>query len=119
VPVAFIIVVSILALTLGIRASWVWFMRERADVTRARRTAGSVAIGLLLLNCCYFALLLCKGQIGGFGTHYITTRMVDWYLLGSMGVTATSWLTKGESRREALIAGALATVLWFGSELVA
>ena len=64
-------------------------------------------------------LLLCKCDIGGFGTHYVTTRMVGWYLLGSVAVTGASWLLKGESRREALIAGILVTALWFGSGFVA
>jgi hypothetical protein len=119
VPFISILVILIAAVALAIRASWVWFMRGRDGVTRLRGTAGSLAISLVLLDCWCFAILFCQGEIGGFGTHYLTTRMVGWYLLGSIAVTASAWLVKGESRREALIAGVLVTALWFGSGFVA
>jgi hypothetical protein len=114
-----ILVMVILAVALAIRASWVWFMRERDGVSRLRGTAGSLAISLVLLDCWYFAILFCRGEIGGFETHYVTTRMVGWYFWASIAVTAVAWLVKGESRRETLIAGMLVTALWLGSGFVA
>ena len=117
-PVLPIFAIALVVLALGFRASWVWFVRERNSLGAWRGTAGSVAISFILLDCFYFIALFCKGDIGGFGTHYITTRAVGWYLLASLDATASSLITRGESQREALVAG-LITALWFGSGFVA
>ena len=109
----------LLALGLGVRASLVWLFRGRRLVTPWRGTLGSVAISLVLLDCLAFILLFCKGEIGGFGTHYITTRMVGWYFLASIVATMSAVLVKGESRWEAIVSGVLTTALWFGSGFVA
>jgi hypothetical protein len=84
-----------------------------------RGTLGSVAISLVLLNCLGFVLVFCRGEIGGFGTHYITTRMVGWYFLASIVATMSAALLKDESRWEAIVSGILTTGLWFGSGFVA
>lgn len=118
-PEVGILLTVITTLVLGVRASWVWLLRGRNGVTNWRATAGSVAISLVLLDCLWFVFLFCKGEIGGFGTHYMTTRMVGWYFLASIVATASAWLVKGESRWETLIAGTLTTAPWFGSGLVA
>ena len=88
-------------------------------MTPWRGTLGSVVISLGLLNCLGFLLVFCRGEIGGFGTHDITTRMVRWYFLGSIVATMSAVLVKGESRWEAIVSGLLTTGLWFGSALVA
>lgn len=109
----------LVALVLGIRASWVWLLRGRNLVPPWRGTMGSVAISLVILDCLVFVRLFCFGQIGGFGTHYMTTRMVGWYLLASIAITSGAALVKGESRWETFMAGLLTTGLWFGSGFVA
>ena len=116
-PEGGIAIVVLLALGFGVRASWVWLFRGRRLVTPWRGTLGSVVISLVLLNCLGFILAFCKGEIGG--THYITTRMVGWYLLASIVVTTGAALLKDESRWEAIVSGILTTVLWFGSGFVA
>ena len=109
----------LVALVLGVRASWVWLLRGRSLVSSWRGTIGSVAISLVLLDCLFFVRLFCIGEIGGFGTHYLTTRMVGWYFLASIVTTSGAALVKGESRWETLIAGLMTTALWFGSGFVA
>ena len=38
----------------------------------------------VLANWILFLAFVAAGQIGGFGTHYITTRLADWFLLISL-----------------------------------
>lgn len=109
----------LVALVLGIRASWVWLLRGRSLVSPWRGTMGSVAISLVLMDCLLFVRLFCIGEIGGFGSHDMTTRMVGWYFLGSIVTTSGAVLVRGESRWETLLAGLLTTALWFGSGFVA
>lgn len=107
------------ALALGVRASWVWQIRGCKKVQPWRATAGAVAAGVVLLNALWFICVACRGEIGGFGTHYMTTRMVGWYFLASVLTTMSVWLLKGESRWEAFLASFLTTALWFGAGIVA
>ena len=100
------ILLTVLAtLALGIRASWVWTLRGRYDASAWRATAGTLSVSLVLLNSLWFICLFCKREIGGSGTHYVTTRLVSWYFLASILVTIGACLVKGEGRREALLAG--------------
>jgi hypothetical protein len=109
----------LLALALGVRASWVWACRGRDGLPAWRGTLGAVLISFILLDCLFFIRLACTGEIGGFGTHYMTTRMVGWYFLASMLITAGPLLLRGESRWEAFLSGFLTTALWFGAGFVA
>jgi hypothetical protein len=119
VPETQIFVAVLVALALGVRASWVWLFKGRTGVSLWRGTLGSLAISLVLLDCLCFIGLCCRGEIGGFGTHYITTRSIGWWFLGSLLATAGASLVKGESRWETMASGLLTTALWFGAANVA
>jgi hypothetical protein len=58
------------------------------------------------------------GQIGGFGTHYITTRLADWFLLVSLLLFVGS-IAANVARGKLCLASLLVLALWAGSELVA
>jgi hypothetical protein len=118
-PEITILVMLLLALGFGVRASWVWVTRGRNGLPAWRGTLGAVAISVVLLDSLFFIKLYCTGAIGGFGTHYMTTRMVGWYFLASLATMAGVALLKGESRWEALVSAFLVTALWFGSGFVA
>ena len=76
-------------------------------------TAASV-----LANWVVFIAFVAAGQIGGFGSHYMTTRLADVFLLVSLLVLAASILTY-VGRWQLSLASALMLALWFGSEMVA
>jgi len=67
---------------------------------------------------CSFVLFSVVGQIGGFGTHYVTTRLADWFLLGSLTVFVISVASK-VAKGKLVLASLLVFALWFGSEMVA
>ena len=118
-PEVGIAIAVLLALGLEVRASWVWLFRGQSLVTPWRGTLGSVAISLVLLDCLRFILVFCRGEIGGIGTYYVTTRIVGWYFLASIVTTMSASLLNKESRSEAIVSGILTTGLWFGSGYVA
>jgi hypothetical protein len=70
-------------------------------------------------NWVLFLYLAYVGQIGGFGTHYMTTRSADLYLIAALGTFVASFALKSKSRALAAIASFLMFTLWGGSELVA
>ena len=77
----------------------------------------AVAIAVLVDWAC-FLFLLALGFIGGFGSHFITTRRADWFLMASVIILFTSMTSKVAWGKLAL-ASFLVFALWIGSELVA
>jgi hypothetical protein len=69
-------------------------------------------------RCGAFLLLLFTGQIGGFGTHYPTTRMADIFVACALAVLVISLASKVAKGKLAL-ATLLMLELWLGSEMVA
>jgi hypothetical protein len=72
----------------------------------------------VLANWVLFVAFLATGQIGGFGSHYMTTRLADVFLLVSLLVLIASILTY-VGRWQLSLASLLMLALWFGSEMVA
>jgi len=96
-------------------------MRELKNSEDARlrsRAVPVIALALLLGIWFSFILLFAIGQIGGFGTHYLTTRSADWFLLGSLTVLVIS-ITSKVAKGKLALASLLVFALWFGSEMVA
>lgn len=63
-------------------------------------------------------MLVAQGFIGGFGTHYLTTRMADWFVVGTLVLFGVAIATK-VARGKLVIASFLLLALWVGSEIVA
>ena len=77
------------------------------------------AIGLVLLaDWACFSLLFAAGFIGGFGSHYVTTRLANWFMVGSLLLFVAAIATK-VARVKLTLASLLVFALWVGSELVA
>jgi hypothetical protein len=91
--------------------------RTRGTKRGIRVTSLVVALALLV-DWAVFLLLLARGFIGGFGTHYITTRLADRFLIGSLALLGIAIGTK-VARGKLALAGFLMFALWFGSEMVA
>jgi hypothetical protein len=72
----------------------------------------------VLLNWLLFITFVFVGQIGGFGSHYMTTRLADVFLLVSLLVLIASFLTY-TGRWALSLASFLMLALWVGSEMVA
>ena len=91
---------------------------------RAERKAGwkgvwpIVAASAVPLNWLLFLAFLLAGQVGGFGSHYMTTRLADWFLLLSFGVLIGP-MTAYVGRWQLSLASVLVLALWVGSEMVA
>jgi hypothetical protein len=72
----------------------------------------------VLVNWILFLGFLAAGQIGGFGSHYLTTRLADWFLLASLVLHICS-IAANVARGKLTLASLLVFGLWVGSELVA
>lgn len=77
-----------------------------------------VAASAVLLNWLMFLAFLLAGQVGGFGSHYMTTRLADWFLLLSIVVLIVS-LIAYVGRWQLSLASVLVLALWVGGEMVA
>jgi hypothetical protein len=77
-----------------------------------------VAASAVLMNWLLFLGFLFAGQIGGFGSHYMTTRLADWFLLLSFAVLIASLIAR-VCRWQLSLASVLVLALWVGSEIVA
>jgi len=83
------------------------------------RAVWPAAVALAVLaNWILFLAFVAAGQIGGFGTHYITTRLADWFLLISLLLFVGS-IAANVARGKLSLASLLILALWAGSELVA
>jgi hypothetical protein len=72
----------------------------------------------VLANWLLFIALVFTEQIGGFGSHYMTTRLADIFLLVSLLVLIASFLAY-VGRWQLCLASVLMLALWVGSEMVA
>lgn len=77
-----------------------------------------ITAAAVLANWVLFIAFVAAGQIGGFGSHYMTTRLADVFLLVSLLVLIASILTY-VGRWQLSLASALMLALWVGSEMVA
>lgn len=120
-----------LASVLRISIAAVWLLAPPVLTTfaisrwrRGERKAGwkgvwpIVAASAVLMNWLLFLAFLLAGQIGGFGSHYITTRLADWFLLLSLAVLIAS-LIAWVGRWQLSLASVLVLAMWVGSEMVA
>jgi hypothetical protein len=72
----------------------------------------------VLANWLLFITFFFTGQIGGFGSHYMTIRLADIFLLVSLLVLIASFLAH-VGRWQLSSASVLMLALWVGSEMVA
>ena len=62
-----------------------------------------VAVALaVLVDWAVFLLLFARGFIGGFGTHYVTTPLANWFLGGSVVLELGVRGCKPENRSQEL-----------------
>lgn len=117
------------AIRVGIAAVWLlsppflavvalrsWKRTQRPVGWRA--TWPLVTAVAVLANWLLFITFIFTGQIGGFGSHYMTTRLADTFLLLSLIVLAASFLAY-VGRWQLSLASFFMLALWVGSELVA
>ena len=103
----------------GIVAFVVWFKHLRIVLPWWRSVIGIAAIFAVIANWLWFIWLANAGQIGGFGTHYMTTRSADRYVLIALATIGASLALRARSRAFAVISSVLLFALWGGSEMVA
>ena len=72
----------------------------------------------VLANWLLFVTLAFTGQIGGFGSHYLTARLADIFLLVSLLLLIASLLAY-VGKWQLSMASVLMLALWVGSEMVA
>lgn len=72
----------------------------------------------VLANWALFILFVFTGQIGGFGSHYMTTRLADIFLLLSLIVLISSFVAH-VGRWQLSLASVMMLGLWVASEMVA
>jgi hypothetical protein len=120
---------EILLARLGIAAVWVFSppilialaIRDwrKADRTVPRTKVMPVAVAVAILaDWAAFVLLAALGFIGGFGTHFVTTRMADLFVVMSLLLLVVTIATR-VARGKLVLASLLVLALWLGSELVA
>ena len=72
----------------------------------------------VLANWILFVSFIATGHIGGFGSHYMTTRLAGVFL-GCSFVLLVGSIAAYAGRWQLSLASFLMLALWFGSELVA
>jgi hypothetical protein len=103
----------------GLVALFLWFRRLRGDLPWWRSVVGVLAICTAVANWLWFLWLAKSGEIGGFGTHYMTTRSASRYSLIALGTIGASLALKSRSRAFAVASSGLLFALWGGSQMVA
>jgi uncharacterized membrane protein len=93
-----------------------WKRSQRPVGWKAARPI--VIAAAVLVNWVLFVTFLANGQIGGFGSHYMTTRLADGFLLVSVLLLVASIFTY-VGKWQLSLASALILALWIGSEMVA
>jgi len=92
---------------------------KRSVGTGVRSRALPVIVPLLLAGLwSSFVVLALSGHIGGFGTHDITTRWADWFVVASLAALVTSVVSQ-VAKGKLTLASFLLLALWLGAELVA
>jgi hypothetical protein len=93
-----------------------WYVAGRAE---PRRRLMPIAVALAVLaDWASFLVLVALGFIGGFGSHYATTRMANWFIVGSLALLVLAIATR-VARGKLALASLLVLALWVGSEVVA
>lgn len=95
-----------------------WKRVGKQGASGFRNAWPAVVAVAVLTNWILFLAFVAAGQIGGFGTHYITTRRADWFLLISLLLLIGS-IAANVARGKLSLASLLVLALWVGSELVA
>ena len=93
-----------------------WRRAGRAEPPR--RVMPIVVALAVLTDWAVFVVLLALGFIGGFGTHYVTSRSFSWFLLPSLVLFGVALATK-VARGKLALASLLVFALWAGSLVVA
>jgi hypothetical protein len=101
---------------LAVLAMRLWKRRERPIGWKAAWPL--ITAAAVLANWVLFVAFVLAGQIGGFGSHYMTTRLADVFLLASVVVLIASILAY-VGRWQLSLASTLMLALWVGSEMVA
>src|SRR5262245_17639262 len=120
-----------LIIRLGIAVVWVvsppvlialalrQWKRVKKQSTSRFRTLWPAVVGVTVLaDWLLFLGFAAGGHIGGFGTHYVTTRLADWFLFISLLLVVGS-IAASVARGKLSLASFLVLALWVGSELVA
>ena len=116
---AFMLVWTLSIPALGVFAARSWLRDPRFQLSLWRKALGVMSIVQLVISWLSFVALSILGQIGGFGSHFTTTRLADLFLLISLSAAFTGIALKKSPRLATMSAGVLVTALWFGSEVVA
>src|SRR5260370_37476137 len=104
---------------LGITGLVLWLRSYRSELPLWRNALGVFFIISVVADWAWFLFLAYRGQIGGFGTHYLTTRSADLCLLIALAGLVAAFALKRGSRGCALLSAFLMLALWGGSEMVA
>jgi len=104
---------------LGITGLVLWLKGSRSELPFWRNALSAFSIISVIADWAWFLFLAYRGQIGGFGTHYLTTRSADLYLLFALAGLLAAFALKRGSRGCALLSAFLMLALWGGSEMVA
>jgi len=84
-----------------------------------RNLLGVTSLIVVSASWLLFGLLAYCGQIGGFGTHYVTLRASSMFFLVTFCAAASCTSLEGKSRTFSVSAGFLMAALWAGAQLVA
>jgi hypothetical protein len=103
----------------GCAALFLWLRSLRRAIPRWRSALGVGGIFVVAANWLWFLWLANSGEIGGFGTHYVTTRSAGRYTLIALATIGTSLLLEARSRAFAIVSSVLLFALWGGSQMVA
>jgi hypothetical protein len=96
-----------------------WFKSLRSKVSIWRNALGLGSVTAVTMNWAWFLFLAYCGQIGGFGTHVMTSRSAGRCSLVPLAALVASFAFKGKSRIFAALSAFLMFALWGGSEMVA
>jgi hypothetical protein len=83
--------------TLAVTALVLWLKDSRSGVPFWRNSIGVCSV-VIFVDWAWFLFLAYRGQIGGFGTHYLTTRSADVFLLISFTALVAAFALKGAPR---------------------
>jgi|SRR5450631_2715472 len=83
---------------LGITGLVLLLKSYRSELPLWRNTLGAFSIISVIADWAWFLFLAYRGQIGGFGTRYLTTRSADLYLPVALAGMVAAFALKSGSR---------------------
>lgn len=95
-----------------------WKLAPRQHSARLKNAWPIVVATAIACDWILFVVFLATGQIGGFGTHFLTNPTFGVFFWASLVVLIASF-GAGIARAKLCAASALVSALWFGSLLVA